>query len=152
MFSFKIGEILLSFCNYTSKHFLVTALHLEIDVQQGIVHRGLYCTIGAGIPNMFWFWMVERCLDVEWFWFWMSFQNWTAQLFQIWPNTHHLGFLSRFYFQMVWTIAITVAMVLIILLPNHPKSEHQIVPILNGFWIWMYGIRAPTVHCRCAMM
>ena len=157
MFSFKIGEILQSFCNYTSKHFLVTALHLEIDAQQGIVHRGFYGTIGAGIPNTFWFWMVEICLDVDWFWFWMSFQNRVARLFQIWPNTHHLGFLFRFHFQMVWSVAITVAMVLIILLPN--PSQIRTSYRSDFEWVLNLNVWYSSPHCtfnlvniRCVLM
>ena len=49
------------------------------------------------------------------------------------------------HFWMVRTLAMVVAMVPIILITNHPKSKHQNIPILNGFWIWMFGIRAPTV-------
>ena len=30
------------------------------------------------------------------------------------------------------------------LILNHPKSELQNVQISNGFWIWMFGIQAPT--------
>ena len=49
---------------------------------------------------------------------------------------------------MVATIA--VAMVPIILKPNHPKSEHKNILILNGFWIQMLGYSSP--HCTCLQM
>ena len=110
----------------------------------------------ARIPNMFGLQMVVIFLDVEWLWFWMAFQNWTAQPFQIQPNSHHLGFLCTgsvfnwselkfwmFCFQLVGTKVLAVAMVLIILIPNHPKSEHQIFQILNGFQNWMLVFEPP---------
>ena len=48
-------------------------------------------------------------------------------------------------FWMVGIIATAVAMVPIILIPNHYQFEHQNVQISNGFWILLFGIWAPTV-------
>ena len=53
--------------------------------------------------------------------------------------------MHRFHFWMVGTIAIAVAMVPIILIPNHHKTEHQNCSDIECFWIRMFGIRALTV-------
>ena len=66
----------------------------------------------------------------------------TARPFQIWPTSRIP--IYWFFFWMAGSIAI--AMVLIILIPNHPNSEHQNFQILKGFWIRMFGFGSPTVE------
>ena len=65
--------------------------------------------------------------------YWMVFQ--TAWPFQIVQNSCHLRFPCTGSVLNGW----------VILILNHTKSEHRKAQISNGFWIFMFGIRAPAV-------